>query len=61
MIEWLVRLLNVCFHVEVVPMDWRGVCLVPLYKGNGDKYDSRGISLLNVLVELYGRILIKRV
>ena len=27
-LEWLVRLLNLIFHNGVVPMDWRGVCIV---------------------------------
>ena len=43
---------------------WRGACIVPLYKGKGDKCEcsnSRGISLLSVVVKLYGRVLIKRV
>ena len=22
--------------MEVVPIDWRGACIVPLYKGKGD-------------------------
>ena len=45
-------------------MDWRGACIVPLYNGKGDKCEcgnSRGISLLSVVVKLYGRVLIKRV
>ena len=45
-------------------MDCRGACIVPLYKGKGDKCEcsnSRGISLLSVLGKLYGRMLIKRV
>ena len=36
-LEWLVRLLNLCFDMGVVPMDWRGACIVNLYKGKGDK------------------------
>ena len=39
-------------------------CIVPLYKGKGDKCEcsnSRGISLLRVVGRLYGRVLIKRV
>ena len=32
-LEWLVRLLNLSFDMGVVPMDWRGACTVPLYKG----------------------------
>ena len=33
----IVRLLNLSFDMGVVPMDWRGACIVPLYKGKGDK------------------------
>ena len=44
-------------------MDWRGACIVPLYKGKGDNCDSnsRGISLLSVVGQLFGRVPIKRV
>ena len=45
-------------------MDWRGACIVPLYKWKGDKCEcsnSRGISLLSVVGKLCGRLLIKRV
>ena len=44
-------------------MDWRGACIVLLYKGKGDKCEcsnSRGISLLSVVGKLFGRVLIKR-
>ena len=44
-------------------MDWRDACIVPLYKGKGDRYEcsnSRGVSLLSVVGKLYGRVLIKR-
>ena len=27
-LEWLVRLLNVKFDLGVVPMDWRGACIL---------------------------------
>ena len=60
--EWLVRLLNLRFAMEVVPIDWRGACIVPLHKGKGDKCEcsnSRGISLLSVVGKLFGRVLIK--
>ena len=36
-LEWLVRLLNLSFDMGVVPIDWRVACIVPLYKGKGDK------------------------
>ena len=64
MLEWLVRLLNLSVDTGVVPMDWRGACIVPLYKGKGDKCEcsnSRGISLLSVVGKLCGRALIVRV
>ena len=45
-------------------MDWRGACIVPLYKEKGDKCEysnSRGINVLSVVGKLFGRVLIKRV
>ena len=63
-LKWLVRLLNLSFEMGVVPMDWRGACIVPLYKGKGDKCEcsnSRGITLLSVVGKLFDRVLIKRV
>ena len=45
-------------------MDWRGACIVLLYKGKGDKCEcsnSRCISLLSEVGRLYGRVLLKRV
>ena len=63
-LEWLVRLLNLSFDMGVVSMDWRGACIVPLYKRKGDKCEcsnSRGISLLSVEGMLFGRVMIRRV
>ena len=34
-LECLVRLLNLIFDMVMVPMDWSGACIVPLYKGKG--------------------------
>ena len=36
-LEWLVRMLNVSFDIGIVPKDWRGACIVPLFKGKGYK------------------------
>ena len=61
MLEWLVRLLNVCFLLSVVPVDWVCACIIPLFKGKGDIHECgnyRGISLLSVVGKVYGRILI---
>ena len=54
-LEWLVRLLDVRFDKGVVPVDWCGACILPLYKGRGDKCEcsnSRAISLLSVVGKL---------
>ena len=63
-LKWLVRLLNLSFDMGVVPMDWRGVCIMPLYKGKDGECEcrnSRGISMLSVEGKLFGKVLIKRV
>ena len=63
-LKWLVRLLNLSFEIWVVPVEWHGACIVPLYNGKGVKCEcsnSRGISLLSIVGKLYGRVLIKRV
>ena len=63
-LEFLVGLLNLSFDMGVVPIDWRGACIVPLYKGKRDKCECSywsGISLLSVVGKLFGRVLIKRV
>ena len=38
------RLLNESFDMAVVPMDWRGACTVPLYRGKGNKYECSNSS-----------------
>ena len=63
-LEWLVRLFNICFMLSIVPVDWVIACMVPLYKGNGDVYDCssfRGISLLSVVGKVYGWVLTDRI
>ena len=63
-LEWLVRLFNICFISSMVPLDWVHACIVPLYKGKGDVHEcgnSRGISLLSVVGKVYGRVLINRI
>ena len=60
-LEWLVRLFNICFMLSIVPVGWVIACMVPLYKGKGDIYECskfRGISLLSVVGKVYGRVLI---
>ena len=63
-VEWMLRLFNLCLTTGVVPQDWQDACVVPLYKGKGDKFECgsyRGISLLSVVGKVYGRILLNRV
>ena len=31
-LEWLVRLFNLSFHMEIVPIDWCGACIAPVEK-----------------------------
>ena len=57
-LEWQVRLSNVSFDMGV-PLYSPGACIVPMYKGKGDKCEcsnSRGIRLSTVVVKLYGRV-----
>ena len=64
MIAWLVRLLNCCFETGRVPRDRCRACIIPLYKGNGDRCDysnSRGVGLLGAEGKQYGRVLIGRI
>ena len=35
-LEW--KLLNISFDMGVVPMNWRGPCIVPLYNRKGNKF-----------------------
>ncbi|WP_435316529.1 reverse transcriptase domain-containing protein, partial [Klebsiella pneumoniae] len=63
-IKWLVRLFNICFMLSLVPADWVCACIVPLFKGKGDRFvcsNYRGISLLSAVGKVYGRILINRI
>ena len=34
-LEWLVRLFNICFVLSLVPVDWVCVCIIPLCKMKG--------------------------
>ena len=63
LVKWLVRMFNVCMDQGKVPEDWRNACIVPLYKGKGDRFECgsyRGISLLSVVGKVYGRVLVER-
>ncbi len=49
---------------DIAPLAWRSACVVPLYKGKGDKFECnsfRGISLLGEVGKVYGRVLVKRI
>ena len=64
MVAWLVRLFSYCFETGKVPGEWYRACIVPFYKGKGDRCEysnSRGISLLSAVGKLYGRVLIGRI
>ena len=49
---------------DVVPEDLKAACIVPVYKGKGDRRDCvnyKGISILSIPGKIYGRVLINRV
>src|ERR1044072_9868434 len=37
LIDWLVRLFNVCWREGRVPREWQEFCIVHIYNGKGDK------------------------
>ena len=62
--EWLCRLFSVCMEQGEVLEDWRKACIIPIYKGKGDKMNctkNRGISLLSIRSKVYGRVVVERV
>ena len=62
-IDWLLRIFNRCMESGVVQEDWKVVCIIPIYKGKGDRRDCanyRAISILSILGKIYGRVLINR-
>ena len=48
--EWLVRLLNLRFNMEVVPTDWRGACIVPLAPCTNGRVTNVNVATQEVLV-----------
>ena len=58
MVEWLKRIFF------AVPENWRPECIAALYRGKKEKKERtshRGISLLSIPEEVYGRVIIERV
>ena len=45
-LEWLVRVFNICFMLSIVPVDWVIACMVPLYKGTGDAHAGYNFRFL---------------
>ena len=63
-LQWLMRVFNICFMLSMVPVDCVTACIMPLSKVKGDVHecsDSRGISLLSVVENVHGRILINKI
>ena len=49
-LEWLVRVFNVCFMLSIVPVDWVIACMVLLYKEDVHECSNfRGISLFSMV------------
>ena len=62
-VEWLERMFKVCWEKGEIPQDWQDACVVPIYKGKGDRMECgnhRGISLLSVVGKVYGRVLMMK-
>ena len=52
------------YGIGAVPEDWKAVCIVPVYKEKGDIGEcatDRGLSMLSIMVKIYGRVLLNRV
>ena len=63
-VDWIWSLCNIAFERSVVPEDWRSAVIVPLYKGKGERTESknyRSISLLSLVRKIYVGILVDRV
>ena len=35
--DWLLKIFNKCMVSGVVPENWKAMCIVPVYKGKGDR------------------------
>jgi hypothetical protein len=60
-VKWMAR---ISFRSGVVPRDRRRACVVPIYKGKGERTECknyRGISMLSIGGKVYGRVLVDRV
>ena len=58
-IDWLMIIFNNCIESGVGPEDWKVACIVPVYKGKGDRREC--VSILSIPGKIYGRVLIFRV
>jgi hypothetical protein len=61
-VEWLVRLYNLCMNVGRAPLEWKTAIIVPPFNGKGDKKECknhRDISLLSTPGKVYGRVIIE--
>ena len=62
--DWLFRIFNGCFREKKVPREWKSTCIVPLYKGKGDRLECANYgtkSLQNVIEKVYGGIVIEHI
>ncbi len=62
--KWMVKACQVAWDGGVVPADWTKAIIVPVYKGKGRRGDCgsyRGINLLSVPGNLYGKVIRERV
>ena len=36
-IEWLLRIFNICMEFGAVPENWKATCIIPIYNGQSDR------------------------
>ncbi len=64
-IDWLAIFKCTSLVSTVVPGDWVSECVLPFYKGKGDKCECRycfsHVSLLSVAGKVYDKVLVKRI
>ena len=63
-INWFLKIFNICMESGVVPEDWKAGCIVSVYRRISDRRECakyRGIGVLSIPEKIYGRILVNRV
>ena len=63
-VNWIRRLLNSCLTEGKIPVEWRTLLIIPIWKMKGDVHDPgkyRGIILLSQVLKLLERVVDGRI